>query len=158
MQTSLNIISSSCLQLQGIFPSEWEKPNAEQIHKKEEKQCVKNYWPVSLLPTCSEVLEYIIYNMIFSYFTENNLNQNLSPMILVSINYYPLLINYFLDLLEEHSLTFEKFLIKYGTRKIFILKGNRISGKSLTYLLNLWIQRVASRCTGDCRERSPPRE
>ena len=130
MQTSLNIISSSCLQLQGIFPSEWEKANAEKIHKKEEKQWVKNYWPVSLLPICSEVVEYIIYNMIFPYFTENNLNQNLSPMILVSINYYPLLINYFLDLLEEHSLTFEKFLIKYGTRKIFILKGNRISGKS----------------------------
>ena len=40
------MISSSCLQLQffqGIFPSEWEKANAEQIHLKDEKQCVKNY-------------------------------------------------------------------------------------------------------------------
>ena len=40
---------------------------------KNDKQCVTNYRPVSLLPICSKVLERIIYNTMFTYFIENNL-------------------------------------------------------------------------------------
>ena len=40
--------------------------------KKNDKQGIKNYRPVSLLPLCSTVLEHIIYKM-FTYFIENNL-------------------------------------------------------------------------------------
>ena len=40
---------------------------------KNEKQCVTNYRPVSLLPICSKVLERIIYTTVFTYFIENNL-------------------------------------------------------------------------------------
>ena len=40
---------------------------------KNDKQCVANYRPVSLLPICSKVLERIIYNTMFTYFIENNL-------------------------------------------------------------------------------------
>ena len=40
---------------------------------KNDKQCVPNYRPVSLLPICSKVLERIIYNTMFTYFIENNL-------------------------------------------------------------------------------------
>ena len=68
----LSIIFKSCL-TQGIFPSEWKKANVVPIHKKNDKQCVKNYRPASLLPICSKVLERIIYNTIFTYFIENNL-------------------------------------------------------------------------------------
>ena len=69
----LNIIFKSCL-TQGIFPSEWKKANFVPIHKKKnDKQCVKNYRPVSLLPVCSKVLERIICNTMFKYFKENNL-------------------------------------------------------------------------------------
>ena len=67
----LNIIITSCL-AQAIFPSEWKKANAIPIHKKN-KQCVKNYRPVSLLPIWTKVLNCIIYNMKFTYFIENNL-------------------------------------------------------------------------------------
>ena len=66
-----SIISKSGL-TQGIFPSEWEK-NVVPIHKKNDKQCVTNYRPVSLLPICSKGLERIIYNTMFTYFIENNL-------------------------------------------------------------------------------------
>ena len=68
----LSIIFKSCL-TQGIFPSEWKKANVVQIHKKNDKQCVNNYSPASLLPICSKVLERIIYNTTFTYFLKNNL-------------------------------------------------------------------------------------
>ena len=41
--------------------------------QKNDKQCIKNYRPVSLLPICSKVFECIIYNTMFPYFIENNL-------------------------------------------------------------------------------------
>ena len=43
------------------------------IHKKEDKQILKNYRPVSLLLICAKIFERIIYSRIFEYFIENNL-------------------------------------------------------------------------------------
>ena len=40
--------------------------------KKDDKQILKNYRPVSLLPICAKIFERIIYNRIFEYLTENN--------------------------------------------------------------------------------------
>ena len=34
----------------GLFPSEWKKGNIVPIHKKGDKQVIKNYHPVSLFP------------------------------------------------------------------------------------------------------------
>ena len=67
-----SIIFKSCM-TQGMFPSEWEKANVVPIHKKNDKQCITNYRSVSLLPTCSKVLQRIIYNTMFTYYIENNL-------------------------------------------------------------------------------------
>ena len=67
-----NIIFKSCL-MQGIFKSQWKKGNVVPIHKKNDKQCVKNCRPVSLHSICSKFFKYIIYNTIFTYFIENNL-------------------------------------------------------------------------------------
>ena len=46
----------------GKFPSEWKKGNDVPIHKKDDKQNVKNYCPVSLLPICGKIFERLIYN------------------------------------------------------------------------------------------------
>ena len=40
---------------------------------KNEKQLLKNYRPISLLPVCGKVLERLLYNSIFDFFIQNNL-------------------------------------------------------------------------------------
>ena len=48
------IIFQNCLR-SGKFPSEWKKANAVPTFKKGDKQCIKNYRPVSLLSVCGKV-------------------------------------------------------------------------------------------------------
>ena len=43
------------------------------VHKESDKQVLKNYLPVSLLPICGKVFERLIYNSLFEYFIENDL-------------------------------------------------------------------------------------
>ena len=49
------------------------------VHKRNNKQLIKNYRPISLLPVCGKILERLIYNKMFEFFTENELiSQNQS--------------------------------------------------------------------------------
>ena len=57
----------------GSFPSEWKKGNVVPIHKKDDKQCLKNYRPISLLPICRKIFEKLIFNEMFRFFVENEL-------------------------------------------------------------------------------------
>ena len=68
----LEIIFQNCLRL-GRFPSEWKKVNVVPTFKKGDKQCIKSYRPISLLPVCGKAFERLIYNNMFSFFSENNL-------------------------------------------------------------------------------------
>ena len=68
----LSIIFNDCLN-KGKFPREWKKANVTPVHKKGNKQCLKNYGAISLLPICSKMFERLIYNEMFTFFTENNL-------------------------------------------------------------------------------------
>ena len=61
----------------GLFPSEWKKGNIVPCYKKGDKQNLKNYRPVSLLPICGKYFERLtfkrlIYEM-FSFFLTNSL-------------------------------------------------------------------------------------
>ena len=74
----LEIILETCL-IHGKFPEEWKKANVVPVFKKSDKQCVKNYCPLSLLPICSKIFERIIYNNTYNYLIDNNLiSQNQS--------------------------------------------------------------------------------
>ena len=55
------------------FPEVWKKANIVPVHKKVDKDLIKNYRPVSLLPIFSKVYEGVIYNALFSYFKDNKL-------------------------------------------------------------------------------------
>ena len=74
----LDLIFQSCIK-QGKFPTEWKKANVVPVHKKGDKQILKNYRPVSLLPICGKIFERLIYNNLSEYFIENDLiSQNQS--------------------------------------------------------------------------------
>ena len=47
--------------------------NIVPIHKKGDKQTLKNYRPVSLLPICGKILERLLINKMFKFFIENKL-------------------------------------------------------------------------------------
>ena len=68
----LKIIFENIL-LTGIYPDLWKSANIVPIHKKNDKQIIKNYRPISLLPICSKILEKLIFNQLYSFFNTNNL-------------------------------------------------------------------------------------
>ena len=68
----LSIIFRNCIST-GIFPNTWKKANIIPIYKKGNKQLIKNYRPVSLLPICSKIFERLIYNSVFQFLDERKL-------------------------------------------------------------------------------------
>ena len=68
----LSIIFKGCLN-EGKSSHEWKKNNVVPVHKKGNKQSLENYRPISSLPICSKIFERVIYNEMFTFFTENNL-------------------------------------------------------------------------------------
>ena len=57
----------------GIISFWLEKAHVVPVHKKGDKQYLKIYRPISLLPICSEIFEDLIYNELSSFLTDNNL-------------------------------------------------------------------------------------
>ena len=68
----LELIFNDCL-ANGIFPSDWKKGNIVPVHKKNYKQRLNNYQPISLLPICRRFFERLIFNKIFGFFIEDDL-------------------------------------------------------------------------------------
>ena len=58
---------------EGRFPENWKKVNVVLVHKKEDKNLLKNYRPISLLPIFSKMFERVIYNFLFNHFQSNKL-------------------------------------------------------------------------------------
>ena len=83
----LKLIFQSCLE-SGKFPIEWKKANVVPVHKKGDKQILKNYRPISL-SIAGKIFERLLYDRMFESFIENNLiskNQS-EQVILVLINF-----------------------------------------------------------------------
>ena len=55
----LQLIFSQCIDT-GSFPLEWKKVNIVSVHKKADKQCLKNLQPVSLLPISGKIFQRLI--------------------------------------------------------------------------------------------------
>ena len=58
---------------EGVFPEDWKKGNVVPIHKKESRNLIKNYRPISLLPIFSKVFERLVFNALFNFFLQNKL-------------------------------------------------------------------------------------
>ena len=68
----LSQIYKSCIN-SGVFPDIWKKSHIIPTYKKNDKCCINNYRPVSLLPICGKIFEGILYNPLFLYLESNNL-------------------------------------------------------------------------------------
>ena len=58
--------------LQGVFPSCWKKANVVPVHKKGDKNLLKYYKPISLLPIFGKIFERILFKDLFNYFHKNH--------------------------------------------------------------------------------------
>ena len=64
--------------MQQKFPKAWKYAKVLPLHKKECKLTRKNYRPVSILSPLSKVLEKVVYEQMYEYFSKNKLfHQNL---------------------------------------------------------------------------------
>ena len=62
----------------GIYPDLWKKSNVVPVHKKQSKNLIKNYRPISLLPIFSKIIyERYIYNSLYSYLQVNSILSSL---------------------------------------------------------------------------------
>ena len=68
----LQVIYQNIL-LSSIFPDMWKLANVIPIFKNGDKQLIKNYRPISLLPICGKMFEKIIFNNVYNYLNTNNL-------------------------------------------------------------------------------------
>ena len=68
----LILIFRSCFQ-NGKFPTEWKRANMVPVHRKEDRQNLKSYRSISLLPVDGKIFERILYNNMYESFKENNL-------------------------------------------------------------------------------------
>ena len=66
------IIFKKCIQL-GEFPVSWKYANVQPVHKKENRQIISNYRPISLLPICGKILEKIVFDQVYKFLNDNNL-------------------------------------------------------------------------------------
>ena len=55
------------------FPDIWKRSNIIPVHKKDDKQLVKNYHPISLLPIFGKIFEKITFNKIYHFLLEERL-------------------------------------------------------------------------------------
>ena len=60
----------------GHYPATWKQANVTPVFKKSNKQLVKNYRPISLLPLCGKIFEKIVFQQLYSYLTTNGLITN----------------------------------------------------------------------------------
>ena len=66
----LTLLFENCL-ASGEFP--WKKSNIFPVHKKGDKQFIKNYRPVSLLRVCRKLMEKLMFNSIFNLIDTKNM-------------------------------------------------------------------------------------
>ena len=66
----LLIIFRSILET-SLYPEQWKLANVVPIHKKEDKQLVENYRPISLLPIYGKIFEKLVFDSLYSYYISN---------------------------------------------------------------------------------------
>ena len=149
----LELIFRSCLE-NGKFPAGWKKANVFPAHKKGDKQNLKNYRPISLLPVAGKIFERILYNKMLEFFTEIiSVSPNQSGFKLADLCINRLLsITHEIfksldDIIEIQGIFLKAFDKVWHKGLLYKLKKNGVSGNLfdiITNCLNFRKQRVVS--------------
>ena len=83
----LKLIFKAFIQ-EGVFLDCWKKANVVPIHKKESKNLLKIYRPISLLPIFGKIYERIILKELFNHFHQNNFLQNVGLVFSLVIDVF----------------------------------------------------------------------
>jgi len=59
--------------LQGVVPEDLKSARVVPLYKKSDKTAVGNYRPVSILSVVSKIFERIVYDQVYSYFSNTKL-------------------------------------------------------------------------------------
>ena len=57
----------------GLYPEIWKRANVQPVHKKDSRQDIKNYRPISLLPICGKIFEKTLFDSLYVFLTSNSL-------------------------------------------------------------------------------------
>lgn len=55
------------------YPDSWKKANVTPIHKKSDRNNIKNYRPISLLSLTGKLMERCVYKHVYNFLTSNNI-------------------------------------------------------------------------------------
>ena len=69
---SLTKLFNTCLVNKRV-PSDWKKANVIPLHKKDDRDALNNYRPVSILPAISKLFERVIFKQVYNFFHQNKL-------------------------------------------------------------------------------------
>ena len=62
--------------VKGIFPDDLKIAKVTPVYKADNSSNISNYWPISVLPCFSKMLERIMYNRLQKYLKDQNILYN----------------------------------------------------------------------------------
>ena len=139
------LIFAKCLAV-GVYPDKWKHANVQPVHKKNSRQIINNYRPISLLPICGKIFEKLMFDSMYSFFQVNNLlskdksgfrpgDSTINQLLSITTEIYEAFENYeevraiFLDISKAFDKVWHEGLI-------FKLRQNLITGNILNLLRN----------------------
>ena len=146
----LNIIFKNIFDT-GIFPTVWKSANVTPVNKKDSKQVINDYRPISLLPLFAKIFDRILFLKMYNHFLANNLKTKNQSGFKPNGSVTNQLICLVHSIHSSSDINFDVRSVFLGMSKaldkvwheglLFKLKQNGINGKLLNLLKSYLVNR-----------------